>query len=571
MYRLALSLAQPPPAAAAATSPASAPAMAESGSRLVTAALQLLLALPTCPAAQRQLAEMLCQPDGGHRLRALLAGQPLPETGAGQGPAATAAQPAVLMYAVQTLCTLLFPQTASQSAADPAQQDAALQRQAALARLLQRRLLLSGSLQVLLELATQAASAATSSSSFSKNGSGAAADTDPVVASATHAAMLLLLHRTQEAIDRQQMDAAAAAAELAAAEEEQQAAAGPASASEPSGMQVDGAASAAATEDGGASDVEPAAQPGMAADRAGSGLTAEPSPSVSMAAAASLDAEPVTAGASSSAAPAEQQAGSPGALSEPSAAAATDAEEAAAAAAALAALSAHIARYTLRMLCSTLGCPPSAQGGAHAAPCAQPTDLEGLPLLELCRQSLQLLKRLAQHSSAAVAVVTGTEASAAEAALRCLLLHPTSAQLRQLAADWLPDFAGAAPAAHCWAFERIVQPMLLSVGGGAGGGKCASEGAAGQEQMALCKHFITTLEYSEVIKLRRINGTASCAHAGGCATTPRCVLACRLAAPGLHWLATARPYGCQLAGALQQVSAGAVCAPGSCASPLPHK
>lgn len=503
VYRLALALAQPPPAATAAA-PAPAGAAAASGSRLVTAALQLLLALPTCPEAQAQLADMLCQPDGGHRLRVMLAGEAPAEVAAAHaagahaaGGAATMAQPAVLMYAVQTLCTLLFPQLASQPAADPAQQDEEAAQQAAQAGLLQRRLLLSGSLQVLLELATDAAVAPWCSSD-SSSCSGPVAD--PAVASATHAAVLLLLHRTQEAIDRQQMDAAAAAAELAAADEEQQGAAaaaagqemaGPASASEPSSMQLDGAASAAAADDGGSSAAEPAAAAGAAAERAASGSAAGPSPSISMAAAVSLDAEGGTVGDSTGALPAGHHAVAAGAASEAAARALQHAEEVEAAAAALAALASHIVRYVLRMLCGTLGCQPGAPAGAQPAAPAAPAEVEGLPLLELCRQALLLLKHLARHSSAAVEVVTGSEAAAAEAAVRCLLLHPASAQLRQLAAEWLPGFAGAAPAAHRWAFERIVQPMLLSVGGGAG------EAAAGQEQMALCKHFITTLEYSE--------------------------------------------------------------------------
>ncbi|KAL4452636.1 hypothetical protein ABPG75_008298 [Micractinium tetrahymenae] len=526
VYRLALALAQPPPDAAAATTPLSnGAASAAGGSRLVVAALQLLLALPTCSEAQAQLTQLLCQPDGGHQLRSVLAGVGQPEaatdpTAAAAGAAAepAAAQPAVLMYAVQTLCTLLFPQMASQPAADPAQQAEAAAQQAASARMLQRRLLLSGSLQVLLELAAEAAAVPQGGGSSSSSSSSSGPAADAAVASATHAAMLLLLHRTQEAIDRQQMDAAAAAAELAAAEEEQQAgagpaagqaAAGPASASEPSSMQLDGSGSAAAGDDGGSSAAEPAAAAaGMVAERAVAGSAAGPSPSVSMAAAASLDVEAGTAGASSGAAPAERQAGAAGAASEAAAAAAKDAEEVEAAAAALAALAPQVARYVLRMLCSTLGCQPGAPAGAQPAAPAVPADVEALPLLELCRQALLLLKHLAQHSSVAVAVVTGAEAAAAEAAVRCLLLHPASAQLRQLAADWLPGFAGAAPAAHRWAFEHIVQPLLLSAGSSAGGGGGgAVEAGAAQEQMALCKHFIATLEHSEFPVARQLLDT----------------------------------------------------------------
>ena len=103
-------------------------------------------------------------------------------------------------------------------------------------------------------------------------------------------------------------------------------------------------------------------------------------------------------------------------------------------------------------------------------------------------QGLLLVKQLACQSSAAVQVVTGDEAATSEAVVRCMLLYPvTTMGLRQLAAEWLPEFAAAAPAAHRWAFERIVQPLLV-----------AEHAGGDQEQMALCNHFIDTLHFSEV-------------------------------------------------------------------------
>ncbi|PSC74217.1 ubiquitin specific peptidase 24 isoform A [Micractinium conductrix] len=472
VYSLALALAQPPPVAAAAMKAPQNHASAwmdagKAGSGLVAAALQLLQVLPTCGAARLQLGALLALPDGGQQLRELVA----PPDGGG----APALQPAVLMYAVQVLCSLLFPQATSapgggdggddEVEVEEEEEDAA---EAAAAR--QRRLLLSGMLDTLLDLATQQLAAR------------GAEGVDPAVAAATHGALLLLLHRLQQGMDEQQMAAATAAVQAAtaaerreqpgAAGEQRQAAAGGGASqqpSEPSAMQVD--EGPGAEEEGGS----------LGAGGRAAGSAAGPSPSVSMGAATT-----------SAQAEAEAEAG-PGVRAGSSAGGAPPGDELHAASTALAALHPAIVRYTLRMLCSALACAPhSTPSGAPEAKVAPP--LPAAPTVELCRQGLLLVKQLACQSSAAVQVVTGDEAATSEAVVRCMLLYPvTTMGLRQLAAEWLPEFAAAAPAAHRWAFERIVQPLLV-----------AEHAGGDQEQMALCNHFIDTLHFSEFPAARQL-------------------------------------------------------------------
>ena len=427
-----------------------APALpAPQGDSLASEALRLLGEAPTSGEALAQLSDLLLSHDGGQRLRALLAPQ-------------GAAPPAVLMYAAQCLCRLAAPQVVSLQAA-PA---------GAPPELLQRRLLLSGALGALLGLATQLAAAA------------APAPASPVELAA-HGAVLLLLCNTHEALQAQ--EAAAAASVVAEAAAAAAAVAPPAAGESASAMQVDSASA-------GGDDGSTVAGDGAAGSAPPPGLAAERSPSVSMAA-ASADASDAEA----SAAAARQEVG--------------------AAAAALAALAPAAARYILRMLCCVLRCGPGGpqDGAAAAAAAALPLPVSPsamyLSVDELCSQALRLLCQLSQQSSAAVEAVLSGEAAAAEAVVRRLLLHPASTQAqRQLAADWLPQFACAAPGAHRWAFERIVQPLLLEGGEGAGAGAGSSSGGGGgggaggsaaqvavaQEQTALCNHFIHTLDPAEV-------------------------------------------------------------------------
>lgn len=451
VYSLALSLAQ-----AGAAAPAAA-----GGCKLAEAALHLLGVLPTCPAARAQLRGLLLAPDGGHKLSSLLQ----------QQGAAQAAQPAVLMYAAQCLCALVFPQQglAGEGAG------AAVEASAAGADLeaLQRRLVLSGVLEALLDLACRQAA---------PQGPAAAA-ADPAVEAATHGAVLLLLHNMHAGLQAQQAAAAAAARQPEeAAAAVAAAAAGAAQGKSASAMQVDSAspgveATAEGATNGGSAEV--AAEVAVPA----SGLRVERSVSVSMAAAGSADASDADAAA----------------LPVP---VGTAQQELEAASAALAALAPAIARYILRMLCCMLRCHPGgaasrAQQGQQAALLPAAATASGVSLTELCSQALQLLKQLAQQSSAAVEVVTVADAAAAEAVVRRLLLHPASTQpLRHLAAEWLPGFAAAAPVAHRWAFERLVQPLLLA------GGEGGDEGSgSSQEQMALCNHFIETLDYAEARRI----------------------------------------------------------------------
>ncbi len=488
VYRLALALAQ----CDAATAPSStAPS---GGSRLAASALQLLSVLPTCPAAQQQLRHLLQAPDGGQQLRSLLLQQP------GQA----GAKPAVLMYAVQCLAALLYPQQADAgaAAADAAQEQAEGSGEGAGAtageapvspEMLQRRLLLSGALEAILELATQQAEPA--------------AAANPSIDAATHSAVLLLLLHTHEALQQQQAVAAASvAAEAAAAAARQQQAAAGGGADEISAAAAVAAATAGVAALGDATSMqvdsaspgpEPAATDGGSSAAAAAGAAPEASGAAAEAAApqrsrsVSMEAEEGGASAGASAA-----AGGVAVVPAAVTAARQELEESAAV---LASLAPAMSRYVLRMLCCLLRCHPEQQaadaqqaqqaGGPMAAAVSQLSSL--LAVAELAEQGLQLLRQLAQHSSAAVEVATGPEAPATEAVVRRLLLHPTSSRLRQLAADWLPSYAAASPATHRWAFERIVQPLLLAEG---------PEGAAagGQEQLSLCNHFIETLDYAEV-------------------------------------------------------------------------
>ena len=492
VYSLALGLAQCEAAAAASgTTPSG-------GSRLAAAALHLLSVLPTCPAARQQLRQLLQAPDGGQQLRSLLQDQ------SGQA----AVKPAVLMYATQCLAALLYPQQAEAEAAARRQDQAdgeggdaggatAVEATAA-AELLQRRLLLSGALEVVLELATQQAEPETAA--------------DPGIDAATHSAVLLLLLHAHESLQQQQAAAAAAiAAEAAAAAAAQQqqaaggsaeeisaaaavaaATAGVAALGDTSSMQVDSASAGPEPvgTDGGSSAAAAGAAPEAPAGRA-EAAALDRSRSVSM------EAEDGGASAGASAA-----AGG-AAVVLPHVAAAR--QELEAAAAALSSLAPVMARYVLCMLCCLLRCHPEQQaadaqqaqqaqqaGGPIAAQAAALSQLASLiAVAELAEQGLQLLRQLAQHSSAAVEVATGAEAPAAEAVVRRLLLHPSSSRLRQLAADWLPSYAAASPVTHRWVFERIVQPLLLAEG-------AEGPAAAGQEQLSLCNHFIETLDYAEV-------------------------------------------------------------------------
>ena len=486
VYSLALSLAQAPTAAGETAQLVS--------SRLAEAALQLLNVLPSRPAARQQLCQLLLAPDGGHLLIQLLLHPQEPAAGVASG----AVKPAVLMYAVQCLCGLLFPQgAATMETATP---------ESAQLEALQRRLLLSGTLEALLEVATRQASAQAADAA----GAAAAGRADSAVVAATHSGMLLLLQHTYSALESQQMRAAAAVAAQAAAEEPEEAAAAAAAASAavcaPTSMQIDTAPLAGGSAAAGASSEAAASAPQAAA---GSAAAHDPSPSFSMAtedSAADADAPAVGAAelaqAPAAAAEAELTAG----VAAAAAATAAAMEELQPAADVLASLAPAVARYMLRMLCCVLKCHPAA--GPHTQPAAPAA--ESGPMGELCSQALLLLRQLARHSSAAVQVIISAEAAATEAVVHSLLLHPTSSTLRQLAAAWLPAFAAAAPESHRWAFERIVLPLLLAEGSGGGG-------SSSQEQMALCNHFIETLDYSEVLPaVALLLPAASSAGAGEC-------------------------------------------------------
>ena len=481
VYSLALSLAQAPTAAAGATSQLVS-------SRLAAAALQLLDVLPSSPAACQQLCQLLLAPDGGHLLLQLLMRQE-PAAGAAAG----AVKPAVLMYAVQCLCGLLFPQGAATMETATAE---SLQLEA-----LQRRLLLSGTLEALLELATRQASAQ-------------AVDAAEAAAGA----------------------AAAAVAAQAAAEEPEEAAgaAGSAAICEPTSMQID---SAPPADDDVAAGERPeaAASAPQAPAAAGSAAAHDPSPSFSMATEASAaDADALTAAVGDA-----ELAQAPAAVADAELAAGVGAaaaamEELQPAADVLASLAPAVACYVLRMLCCVLRCHPAAgQQQQLAAP------VDGGPVGELCSQALLLLKQLARHSSAAVQVITSAEAAATEAVVHSLLLHPTSSNLRQLAAEWLPAFAAASPEAHRWAFERIVQPLLLAEAGSGSGG------SSSQEQMTLCNHFIETLDYSEVPAVAPLLAAALSAAPRACMfaleNSPACIYTWLAAQPCLYVTYDAAP------------------------------
>jgi hypothetical protein len=421
----------PPPAAEAGAAPPPPQQPSEAST-----ALQLLGALPTCPAALRDLRGALAAADGGAALRALLAG-------GGAAPAGAAAQPGVLMYALQCTCALLFPSIASSAAGDPGQGGAEAAELGGEPEALRLRLLRSGALAVLLDAATGLAAAATPPTP---------PPTHPEVAAAAHRAMLLLLHHLLAAAEEEEAAAAAAAAGPSATAE---VSAGMAAAqlSEPASMQVDSGA-------GQSSD----AAAGSAASEADGG-----------------DGEVAAA--------------------------------AAAAPAALRALAPAAARYCVAMLCSALGCSAEQQQGqpggvpAGGAAAAQPAvDPAALP--ELCRQALELLRRLAAASHGAVQALLGARSGALRAAVGALLLHPASAPLRRLAADWLPRFAAAAPPVHRWAFAHVVRPLLARGGGGSG------------EQMVLCSHFVDTLEESEASRCWRPAGLPRAASPLAAAAAP---------------------------------------------------
>ena len=444
VYALALALAQ-------------GPSTSGSSSSLAASALRLLGVLPTSPTALLQLRTLLGVADGGQRLRRMLQWQQL-------GPhAPSAPQPAVLMYAVQCLCVLLFPL--------PAGVDDGLPRGAAATQAeaddLCRRLLLSGVLEALLDAATQQAAIAAAVDAAATDAALGVAGY-PAVAAAAHGALLLLLHRAHEAMERQQLaavDAAAAATTLC----------------EPTGMQMDGGCPSGA---GGSTSMGVA--PGPLADVGSPAAVADDaSPSVSV---EQMEAAPAAAIAAARSGPESPQPDDP--LLPPQQQPLEQqpqgdtAAEVAAAAGSLAALAPAVARYTLRMLCSML--PDPSAGAAAVGPDVPRTSDQ------LFTHALQLLRQLAQQSPAAVQLMTGEEAAATEAVVCRLLLNPHRSQLRQLAADWLPSFAAAAPAAHRWAFERIVQPLLLA--------EATAGSTSSHEQLTLCNHFIETLDSGEVSK-----------------------------------------------------------------------
>ncbi|KAL4854761.1 Ubiquitin carboxyl-terminal hydrolase 24 [Chlorella vulgaris] len=432
IYGLALAIAQ---SSAAGATPLA--------NNRVLCSLRLLGVLPTCSAALQQLQQLLLAHDGGVQLCQLLLGQ------AGQG--MTVVKPAVFMYAVQCMCALLFPQVEPQADAGAA---AAVVEPA----VLQRRLLLSGALTALLELATRLAGA-----------DALLSQAPAVVMAAAHRAMLLLLHHTHSALQDQRLVAASAVSAL----QQQQAAAAPQALSSqaavppsgPTSMQVDGA--------------PPSSEGAPGADSADGG-NRPPSAVPSPAEPASMVADTSTDALDSDGDVELQQAASGATVATVT--------EVAASATLLGTLAPAVARYAVCMLHRMLGC------GADAQPGSRPALAGPAALYELCSQALLLLKQLAPHSSATVLVITAEQSAATEAVVRCMLLHPTSSNLRQLAADWLPGFAATTPTAHRWAFERIVQPLLLNEGGSSGN----------HEQMSLCNHFIKTLDETEFPAARQL-------------------------------------------------------------------
>lgn len=86
------------------------------------------------------------------------------------------------------------------------------------------------------------------------------------------------------------------------------------------------------------------------------------------------------------------------------------------------------------------------------------------------------------------------------------LLHHPAASTRQEAGDWLRRFAALSPLAHHWAFSSVVLPLLLgpisSISNGstpeAPAGAAQQAGGSNEEQVALSREFIQSLDESEV-------------------------------------------------------------------------
>ncbi len=90
--------------------------------------------------------------------------------------------------------------------------------------------------------------------------------------------------------------------------------------------------------------------------------------------------------------------------------------------------------------------------------------------------------------------------SGAQELIDVLLVHPSHA-LREQAGQWLESFAGLSPTAHRWAFGRVAHLLVQSAAAGGDGDVDSSA-----EQSELCSYFLSTLQSSEVAVAQQLLG-----------------------------------------------------------------